>query len=94
MFPAPQLLDLFRVIDRGNTGRISFRSMQMYVNKYGGQTLNADELSSIFTDFKPGSDNLISQSEVGSMHLGEQQGHTSPLPCAMQLPAVLGRCVP
>lgn len=58
-----KLLDLFRVIDRGNTGRISFRSMQMYVNKYGGQTLNADELSSIFTDFKPGSDNLISQSE-------------------------------
>lgn len=66
--PVPQLLDLFRVIDRGNTGRISFRSMQMYVNKYGGQTLNADELSSIFTDFKPGSDNLISQSEVRPRH--------------------------
>ncbi|PNH12933.1 hypothetical protein TSOC_000157 [Tetrabaena socialis] len=58
-----KLLDLFRVIDKQGTGRISYRSMQLYVNRYGGQTLGADELSSIFSDFRPGSDNLISQEE-------------------------------
>ncbi|KAG2501852.1 hypothetical protein HYH03_000350 [Edaphochlamys debaryana] len=58
-----KLLDLFRVIDKQNTGRISFRSMQMYANRYGGQTLGAEELSSIFRDFKPASDNLVTQDE-------------------------------
>ncbi|PNW88558.1 hypothetical protein CHLRE_01g034550v5 [Chlamydomonas reinhardtii] len=58
-----KLLELFRVIDKQDTGRISFRSMQMYANRYGGQTLGPEELSSIFTDFKAGSDNLITQEE-------------------------------
>lgn len=58
-----QLLQLFRVIDKDNTGRISHRTLTQYTNKYGGQALTADELRSIFTDFKPGSDNLITQDE-------------------------------
>ncbi|GLC43284.1 hypothetical protein PLESTB_001489900 [Pleodorina starrii] len=58
-----RLLDLFRIIDKQGTGRISFRAMQQYANRYGGQTLGAEELGSIFSDFKPGSDNLITQDE-------------------------------
>ena len=58
-----KLLDLFRVIDKDNVGRISFRNLQRYTNKYGGQMLSGEELTSIFTDVNPGSDNLISQEE-------------------------------
>lgn len=36
---------------------------QQYANRYGGQTLGGDELASIFSDFKPGADNLITQDE-------------------------------
>jgi Ca2+-binding EF-hand superfamily protein len=45
------------------TGRISYRMLTQYTNKYGGASLSADELRSIFTDFKPGADNLITQDE-------------------------------
>ncbi|GFR39780.1 hypothetical protein Agub_g265 [Astrephomene gubernaculifera] len=58
-----RLMELFRIIDKQGTGRISFRALQMYANRYGGQTLGAEELTSIFSDFKPGSDNLINQEE-------------------------------
>ena len=37
--------------------------VQAYALRYGGQTLGADELSSIFEDFKPGQDKLITQKE-------------------------------
>lgn len=43
--------------------RISFRNLNEYVHKYGGSSLSADELRSIFVDFKPNEDNLITREE-------------------------------
>jgi hypothetical protein len=34
-------------------GKVSFRSLQLKTNRHGGNSLSQDELSVIFTDFKP-----------------------------------------
>ncbi|KXZ55390.1 hypothetical protein GPECTOR_3g516 [Gonium pectorale] len=39
------------------------QAKQMYANRYGGQTLGSEELTSIFADFKPGQDNLVTEEE-------------------------------
>ncbi len=46
---------------QSGAGRISLKAMQEFANKYGGQTLTFDELQLIFRDFKPDSDQLITQ---------------------------------
>lgn len=45
------------------TERISFRMLNQFVHKYGGSSLSVDELRSIFVDFKPNEDNLITREE-------------------------------
>jgi Ca2+-binding EF-hand superfamily protein len=45
------------------TGKISLRMLQSFANKYGGETLSADDLRSLFQDFKPASENFITFQE-------------------------------
>lgn len=44
-------------------GKVSFQGLQEFSKKHGGETLGEDELRSIFRDFQPGSDNLITEPE-------------------------------
>ncbi|KAJ9517867.1 hypothetical protein QJQ45_004194 [Haematococcus lacustris] len=58
-----KLLDLFRVIDTDNRGKISLQSLEAYTRKYGGTCISQQDLASMFTDFRPGQDNLVTQRE-------------------------------
>mmetsp|Transcript_15079 Transcript_15079/g.32687 ORF Transcript_15079/g.32687 Transcript_15079/m.32687 type:complete len:163 (-) Transcript_15079:10-498(-) len=59
-----KLMNVFRVMDKEGIGKISFRGLQSYTQKYGGESLGDAELRSIFSDFQPSSsDNLIGLEE-------------------------------
>ena len=44
-------------------GKVSFQGLQGFAKKHGGDTLGDQELKSIFRDFEPGADNLITEDE-------------------------------
>lgn len=54
---------VFNVIDKTGSGRISFKMLQAYTNKFGGKTMKDDQLRAIFKDFRPEKDSLITKEE-------------------------------
>ncbi|GAX81777.1 hypothetical protein CEUSTIGMA_g9205.t1 [Chlamydomonas eustigma] len=53
------LVCIFNHLDKAKLGRISFKGLERFASKFGGETLGQEELHSIFKDFNPHSDNLI-----------------------------------
>lgn len=58
MYRKKKLLELFKIMDKDGSGKLSFRKLQDYSNQYGGMTLSYNELCSIFKDFQAGSDEV------------------------------------
>eukprot|EP00879_Flechtneria_rotunda_P007847 GHRR01008223.1.p1 GENE.GHRR01008223.1~~GHRR01008223.1.p1 ORF type:complete len:164 (+),score=42.34 GHRR01008223.1:222-713(+) len=58
-----KLMQVFKIIDKEGTGKISLRMLQNYANKYGGETLTLDELRALFQDFKPSNEHYINLKE-------------------------------
>ncbi|WIA09033.1 hypothetical protein OEZ85_008447 [Tetradesmus obliquus] len=58
-----KLEQVFKIIDKDGSGKISLRMLQNYANKYGGETLTLDDLRGLFQDFKPASEHFINLKE-------------------------------
>jgi len=58
-----RLLGIFHHLDKAQLGHISFKGLENFASKYGGETLGQEELQSIFKDFNPHGDNLINQDQ-------------------------------
>lgn len=58
-----KLEGVFASIDKAGTGKVSFKMLQAYTNKFGGKTLKEELLRTIFKDFKPDRDNMIGLDE-------------------------------
>uniref|UniRef100_A0A7S0S0D9 EF-hand domain-containing protein n=1 Tax=Chlamydomonas leiostraca TaxID=1034604 RepID=A0A7S0S0D9_9CHLO len=54
-----KLADVFRVIDKDGHGKVALGHLQAYATKHGGSSLGDEELASMFADFHPGEDNLV-----------------------------------
>jgi Ca2+-binding EF-hand superfamily protein len=52
-------------MDEAGIGKVSFRGLQSFASKFGGQTLSEEELGKIFSDFNPSasSEHMISREE-------------------------------
>ena len=60
-----KLLHVFNKMDEAGVGKVSFRGLQSFASKFGGQTLSEEELSRIFSDFNPSAafEHMITQAE-------------------------------
>lgn len=60
-----KLMHVFAKMDEMGSGKVSFRGLQSFASKFGGQSLSEAELGTIFSDFNPSasSEHMITQDE-------------------------------